>query len=124
MSANPKLIAIGEGWTLEAGGVVYAATRGATVLGTLIWALNAEAAFKTAAGQDGDHVLIFLAQHWYALTTRYDENVTDVLEQDLFAAATLAPDLASSDLVYSGFFARMKEFTEARKQAGLQCLTT
>jgi hypothetical protein len=123
MSTNPKLIATGEGWALEAGGVTYAATRGATVLGTLIWSLGAEAAFETAAGQDGDHVLLFLAQHWCALTTRYDENVTDVLEQDLFTAATLGPDLTASDAVYAGFFSRMKEFTETRL-ARLQCPAT
>jgi hypothetical protein len=124
MSANPKLVAMVDGWALETKGVTYKATRGATVLGTLIWSLGAEAAFETAEGQDGDPVILRLAQHWCSLTAEHGENVSDVLEQDLYAAAALAPDTAASDHVYSSFFYRIKQFTEAKKQAGLQCQAT
>ena len=110
--ANPKLIAVGDGWALERGGVTYAATDGAHVLGALVWALGADAVFDTAARQAGDFVLLFLAQHWCALVSRRDDlrdlASVEALTQSLRAAAQLAPDAASHDAIYLHYFSRMQ----------------
>ena len=118
-----KLTPIEDGWQLKAGGVEYKAAEGAHVLGALVWALGLEGVFGSAAGQDGDHVLVFLARHWCTLMSKHgdedDPECAEALHQALFEAAKLAPDPTASDAVYSGYFARMKRTLAGRDKAAM-----
>lgn len=86
-----------DGWQLTAEGVKYAPTAEPNVLGTLVWALAAEAAFENHE-RHGNMAKMHLAQHWCGMVQRHAEGKLEdlplELQQDALAsAAALAPDV-------------------------------
>lgn len=110
----PRLTAIPDnGWQLTVDGVNYAPTAEPNVLGTLVWALQAEAAFDNH-GRHGNMATMRLAQHWCGMVQRHVEGHADELplelEHDaLECAAALAPDEKTRDCLLHGYARRKHE---------------
>lgn len=116
---TPQLIATKDGWALKFDGQTFAGTKEPHVLGTLIWALEAEAAFD-AADSAGDIVNLKLARYWGQLMSRQGaENNADLDEEfiksQLNEAAGLAPDDDTRKLIATCYFERMRETVLSRE---------
>ncbi|CAM3593911.1 hypothetical protein POHY109586_15235 [Polaromonas hydrogenivorans] len=113
-----------DGWQLTVDGVNYAPTAEPNVLGTLVWALQAEAAFDNL-GFHGNRAITSLAQHWCGMLQRHAEgHAADELplelEQDALAcAAALAPDATTRECLLRGYARRKHELVPKKINAGL-----
>jgi hypothetical protein len=107
----PRLTEIPDnGWQLTVDGVNYAPTAEPNVLGTLVWALQAEAAFDNH-GCHGNMAMMHLAQNWCGMLQRHAEshagNLPLELEHDALAcAAALAPDARTRECLLHGYAGR------------------
>ena len=116
---NSKLIATKDGWVLKFDGLVFAETKKPNALGTLIWALEAEAALDDADSA-GDHVQLQLAKYWGGLLDRQGAAGNQDLDEEFVRARlTDAVELASDDetkkLIATCYFERMRETVLSRE---------
>ncbi|CAN5564021.1 hypothetical protein BH10PSE16_BH10PSE16_41150 [soil metagenome] len=105
------LAASHDGWQLTVEGVKYAFTAEPNVLGTLVWALEAEAAFENH-GRHGNEAVLHLAQHWCGMVQRYAEGTLKDLPLELqhdalTSAAELAPDGQLKECLLDRYAVRM-----------------
>ena len=112
-SKNARLTATQQGWALQVDGLTFAGTKEPHVLGTLVWALEAEEAFD-AADSTGDFVQLKLARYWGLLLDRQgaEENAdldAEFISARLREAAELSPDDDTRKLIATGYFERMRE---------------
>ena len=99
-----------DGWQLTVDGISYAPTAQPNVLGTLVWALQAESAFDNP-GFHGNRAITSLARHWCGMLQRHAEGHADdlplELEHDALAcAAALAPDARTRECLLHGYAGR------------------
>ena len=118
-SKNAKLTATQKGWALQLNGSTFAATKEPHVLGTLIWALEAEGAFD-AADSAGDQMQLKLAKYWGLLLDRQGEKDNPDLDAEFISArlreaAELAPDDDTRKLIATCYFERMRETVLSRE---------
>lgn len=115
---TPKLISTEEGWALQIDGLTFAGTKEPHVLGTLVWALEAEAAFDDAESA-GDQVQLKLAKYWGLLLNRQGAADNPDLDAEFVSArlreaAQLAPNDDARKLIATGYFERMRETVLSR----------
>lgn len=117
-SKKAKLTATQKGWALQLNGSTFAATKEPHVLGTLVWALEAEEAFDVA-DSSGDFVQLKLARYWGLLLDRQGAEKNADLDAEFISArlreaAELAPDDDTRKLIATAYFERMRETVLSR----------